>query len=49
MTIGYVQLYFKVTGRYNIYYYLLDCEFGSPSQDSIVTSVNVGNVDCGDW
>lgn len=28
--IGYVQLYFKITGKNNIYYYLLDCEFIKP-------------------
>lgn len=22
---------------------------GSPSQDSVVTSVSIGDVDCGDW
>lgn len=28
--IGYIQLYFKIIGEFNTYYYLLDCEFGSP-------------------
>jgi len=28
--IGYIQLYFKIIGESNTYYYLLDCEFGSP-------------------
>lgn len=28
--IGYIQLYFKIIGELNTYYYLLDCEFGSP-------------------